>query len=361
MYAAQAVAVKVALAIPAVRKAQHVIAGKPSTFRLAAFEAGEQLAELDPRCSWLRQPDPNRTLQSLLFRTLQDGIWHDRCLWDVERDLADRAVRFRRVHPSRIDTVTDPRDEDTVEAWLVDGKDYTPAQARERFVVFDFGGLGGLRRFGGPLLELYADLQAAAGNYARAPHPKAILKNHGPDLDDDEIDELLNEWEQARATRSVGYLNDAVDYETHGWNPEELQLVEAREHAALEVARLFGLPAKSVDAKSGDPLTYSTLAEWRRDELDAVRPWLSVIEQTLSLDDRGSRPRGLVLPYGITARFLTDEYVRDSALTRMQTWESGLRSGALELDDVKAAEPLAIAPAKPRPAPAPAPAQETPA
>jgi len=341
MYRAQAVAIKVALAIPAVRKAQHVIAGKPSTFRLAAFQGDTQLDALDPRGAWLRQPDPRRTLQSLLFRTLQDGIWHDRCLWDVERDLADRAVRFRRVHPSRIDTVTDPRDEDTVEAYIVDGKDYSAERVWDRFVVFDFGGLGGLRRFGAPLLELYADLQAAAGNYARAPHPKAILKNHGPDLDDDEIDELLAEWEAARATRSVGYLNDAMDYDTHGWNPEELQLVESREHAALEVSRLFGLPAKSVDAKSGDPLTYSTLAEWRRDELDAVRPWLSVIEQTLSLDDRGSSPRGLVLPYGITARFLTDEYVRDSALTRMQTWETGLRSGALSLEDVKAAEPLA--------------------
>ena len=341
MYRAQRVAIDIAKSIPAVRKALHVIVGKPSTFALSAKQGGSTLPATDVRASWLRQPDPRRTRQWMIAKTLDDGVWFDRCVWEADRNVVGIASRFRRVHPTRIDTITNALDPDVVDAWIIDGKERTPEQMLRDYVLFDFAGLGGLRRFGYSLLELYADLQAAAGNYARAPHPKAILKNSGAELDDDEIDALLDQWEAARATRSVGYLNSVMDYEDHGWNAEELQLVQSREHAALEVARLFGLPAKSVDAKSGDPMTYGTVVEWRRDELEAIRPWLAVIEQTLSLDDRTGNPRGLYLPYGVIAEFDVTDYLRESPLTRMQTWETGLRAGVLDLEDAKAAEPLA--------------------
>jgi HK97 family phage portal protein len=338
LYRAQAVAIDVAMSLPAMRKGHHVICGKPSTFGLSAWQAGTKLDATDPRASWLRQPDPRRTLQWMIFKTLSDGVWHNRCVWKLQRNIGGQPSRFTRLHPSRIDSITDPHDPDIVDAWIIDGN---LVENMADYVVFDFAGLGGLRRFGWQILELYADLQVAAGNYAKAPHPKAILKNHGPDLDDDVIDALLADWEARRDVSSVGYLNDAMDYETTGWNPEQLQLIQSREHAALEVARLLGLPAKSVDAKSGDPMTYGNVVEWRRDELEAIRPWLTVIEQTLSLDDRTSNPRGLYLPYGVTAAFDVADYLRESPLTRMQTWETGLRSGALDLEDVKAAEPLA--------------------
>jgi phage portal protein BeeE len=183
-------------------------------------------------------------------------------------------------------------------------------------------------------------LQAAAGNYARAPHPKAILKNNGPDLDDDEIDALLADWEAARATRSVGYLNSTVDYEDHGWNAQELQLVEGREHAALEVARLTGLPAAAVDAKTGGSMTYGNIVEYRRDLREALRPWTDPIVDTLSLDDRTGTTSGLILPRGMTAGFDDVDYLREAPLTRMQTWQAGITAGVIDLEDARTQEPL---------------------
>jgi hypothetical protein len=341
LYRAQQVAIDVALSIPAVRKAQHVIAGTPSTFALYAWEGDTRLAPLDRRAAWLRQPDPTRTLQWIIARTLQDGLWHDRCVWQVERDIAGAASRFHRIHPSRYSSIDEPGDPDTVAAWIIDGTTLGPAEFRRDYLHFDFAGLGGLRRYGWALLTLYADLQAAAGNYARAPHPKAILKNNGPDLNDDEIDELLADWEAHRDTGSVGYLSGDVDYEAFGWNPEELQLVESREHAALETARLFALPAKALDAKTGDSMTYGTVVEYRRDLLEALRPWMSVITQTLSLDDRSGNPRGLILPRGITAAFDVDAFTRDDPSTRMNTWATAKASDILTLEEIRSNEPLA--------------------
>lgn len=344
----------IAMTIPAMRKAHHVIVGIPSTFKLAGWQGDTRLSADDRRCAWLRQPDPNRTLQSLLAFTLSDGLWQDRCLWRMQRDIAGTPTRFARVHPDRVQPITAPNDPDTVEAWVIDGEllGADEARFRENYLPFDFAGLGGLRRLGLPLLELYADLQTAAGNYARAPHPKAILKNHGAKLEDDEIDAVLADWNSRRSIGSVGYLDDDMDYVVTegGWSPRDLQLVESREHSALEVARLVGLPARALDAKGGDPLTYGNIVEWRRDLLEAIRPWLTVVEQHLSMDDRSAVPRGRVLPLGLSARFDFDAYLRNDPKTRMETAEIGIRAGVLFPEEARAGEPLATLEGIPTPA-----------
>lgn len=340
LYRAQAVAVQIAMSIPAMRRAHHIITGLPATWPLFAQQNGSRLPVDDPRTSWLAQPDPLRTRGWLITKTLDDALWHDRCVWEFERNIGGVASRHRRVHPDRYSTIDEPGDPDTVAAWIIDGVMQSPAEFRRNHIVFEWAGIGGLRRFGGPMLSLYADLQAAAGNYARAPHPKAILKNSGPDLEDEEIDALLDDWELARATRSVGYLNKSMDYEDHGWNAQELQLVEGREHAALEVARLTGLPAASVDAKTGGSMTYGNIVEYRRDLREALRPWTDPIVDTLSMDDRTAGIAGLVLPRGVTAGFDDVDYLRADPLTRMQTWQAGITSGVIDLDDARTQEPL---------------------
>lgn len=339
-YRAERVALDIALSIPAVRKAQHVIAGTIATFAIAGYKDGQRLPAGDPRVSWLAQPDPTTTRYWTIARTIQDLIWRDRAVWRItDRTLMGSLASAERLHPNRIDVVTHPLDPDRVTKWIIDGQETPTSQ----LVIFDGAGLGGLARYGFELLTLYGQLQAAAGRYAVAPHPHAVLKNHGDDLTDDEIDALLASWEAARGRRAIGYLNEVIDYEViDGYSARELQLTEAREHAALEVARLLALPAFAIDAQPpGSSMTYGNIVDRRRDLVEALRPWMTVVEQTLSLDDRRGQPRGLYLPRGVTAGFLVDAYTRDDPKTRMETWKAGLDAGVLELDEVRAAEPLA--------------------
>lgn len=323
---ARDVAIDVALSIPSMRKALHVVT-TPSTFDLIGWdEHGRFLAPTDHRVAWLRQPDTTMPLFWTLRRTLTDLVWHDRSVWLIRDERIDGTpVKADRVHPNRVDTITDPLDPDRVVSWIIDGREVP----RSKLIVHDGAGVGGLKRYGWDLLTLYGQLQAAAGRYATAPHPHAILKNHGADLDDDEIDELLDAWEAARTTRSVGYLNDQVDYDTVGWNAEELQLTDAREHAALEVARLTGLPAKALDAKSGDSMTYANAVEGRRDILEALKPWMSPITSELS---RATACR---------IAFDGDAYTRDDPSERMTTWGLAIDKNILTVDEVRALEPLA--------------------
>lgn len=326
---AERVAVDITMSIPAVRKAVAVIAGTISTFEFIAWEQRTSLAipGTDRRISWLQKPDTTEELTWTLSHSIRDLIWYDRCVWRISDRIIDGTpVKADRIHPDRIDTLPDPLDADRIRTWLIDGRE---VDRRPQLIVFQGAGLGGLRRYGFDLLTLYGQLQAAAGRYATAPHPHAILKNHGADLDDDEISDLLDDWEAARATRSIGYLNDVIDYETHGWNAKELQLTEAREHAALEVARLFGLPAKAVDAPSGGSMTYANAVEARRDILEAIRPWMTVMTTALS-----SR-------CGVKVEFDADAYTRDDPAGRMNTWAAALSNQVLTLDEVRALEPLA--------------------
>lgn len=345
----------VSMSIPAVRRAVHVIAGTISTFGLSLWNQGIRVDPSGAAQQWLIQPDvaprgqQGTTLTRTLNQTLTDAIWHDRCVWEIPSGSVQVGTgfptRMRRVDPGRVSTLPDPVDPDRVAEVIVTGQgDPLP---QNRVVLFEWSGTGGLRRYGWELLDLYMALQAAALNYAKAPHPKAILKNHGADLTDAEIDALLARWEDARTTRSVGYLNDVVDYDTFGWSSADLQLTEAREHAALEVARLFGLPAWSLDAKSGDTMTYSNVTDRRLDLLESLRPWMAPVEQTLSMNattrsaDGRDVAAGLYVPSGYQVRFDADAYTRDAPATRMQTWQTGIASGVLTVDEARHWEPLA--------------------
>lgn len=337
---AQRVAIDIALSIGAVRKAMHVICGTLGAFALSVWTPeGERLPATDPRAAWLTQPDPTQTLQWTLTRTLSDLIWHDCAVWRIsDRTLLGTPTAALRVHPSRVDAQRDPLDPDRVAQWIIDGRAVTNPQTR--LIVFDGAGLGGLQRYGFELLDLYGKLQAAAGRYADAPHPHAILKNHGADLSDTEITELLDSWEAARTTRSVGYTNDVIDYDPiEGWSAKDLQLTEAREYAALDVARLFGLPAFAIDGTNGDSMTYGNIVDRRRDLLQSLTPWSAVLENTLSMDDRTGRPRGIAVPHGYTVRLDTGNYLDESPSNRATTWRTLIDAKIITPDEARRLDP----------------------
>jgi hypothetical protein len=321
-----------AMSIPAVRKAVHVIAGTISTLALIQWRGSNVVPEAE-RPDWLRQPEAGRALPATLQRTVQDLIWNDKAYWQVTDRYIEpgmRPARFAYVAASRVTPVHDPADVDGTGTFMLDGD----LDKGRRLIEFDGSGVGGLRFYGWPMLDLYVQLMAAAGRYADSPLPQVALVNSGADLEPDEITGLLDAWEAARRTRSTAYLNAAVGTQTYGWSAKELQLVEAREHAALEVSRMFGLPAFAVNA--GQPsgsITYSNVVDQRRDLLEALRPWMAPIDSRLSLDD--------VTPRGRSVAFAVDAYIRDDPETRMRTWQTGISSGVITVAEARAAEPLA--------------------
>lgn len=334
---ASAIASDLCMALPAVRAAVLAITGPISTWPLYLEDAtGTRLPTTDARAAWITNPEPGRALGWLLAATITDGIWHRYSVWKIaDRTAFGAIIATERIHPNRWQAHPDSRDPDRIASWTIDGTPTDPS----RLVVFDFSHLGGVRRIGWPLLSLYSDLMAAAANYARSPLPSEILRNTGDDLEDNEVDDLLDAWEQARRARGPAYLNASVEHSTVGWNAKEMQLLEAREQITTEVARFFGLPTFAVSAKSADSMTYNTVVERRRDYQQAISPWSQVITDTLTAAHSSGTATGRPAA-GLKVRQDSSDFTRPDAAERMNTWEVGLRSGVLDLADAKAAEPL---------------------
>ncbi|MCA0322302.1 MAG: phage portal protein [Actinobacteria bacterium] len=334
---AASLAADLCMSLPAVRAAVLAITGPISEWPLYLTTArGDRLPDTDPRGKWLADPEPGRTTGWLKARTLTDGIWLGRSIWQVkDRSLLGAVTRTERVHPNRWTITPDPRDPDLIASITIDGRTITD---RSSLIVFDFTHLGGLNRIGWPMLSLYADIMAATANYARSPLPKEILRNTGADLEDDEVDDLLDAWVQARRASSVAYLNSVTEHTAVGWNAQELQLIEGRVQIATEVAQTFGLPAFAISAKTGDTQTYGNVTERRRDWKRAISPWSRVLTETLT---RETAPGAAIVPRTLTVNADASDFTADSPSERMDTWEKGLRSGVLDMVDVKAAEPLA--------------------
>jgi hypothetical protein len=87
-------------------------------------------------------------------------------------------------------------------------------------------------------------LDQAAALYSKEPLPLGYFAPTDPNADpatDEEIAEVLDDWEAARRSRAWGYVNGALKAETLQWSPDQLQLADQRQHAVLEIARAAGV------------------------------------------------------------------------------------------------------------------------
>jgi phage portal protein BeeE len=117
-----------------------------------------------------------------------------------------------------------------------------------------------------------------------------------------------------------------------GIDPAKLQLNEARQYVALELARACNLPAYFVSAETTS-MTYSNSVSERRSLVDfSLRPILTAIEQRLSMPDFISSTNEV--------RFSLDDFLRGNPLERAQVYEILNRIGALSVEEIREEEDL---------------------
>lgn len=158
--------------------------------------------------------------------------------------------------------------------------------------------------------------------------PTGVLKTDNPDLDDDEAADLKAKWMANQATRSVAVLNASTTFTALAWNPEQLQLVEARKFSLTEIELIFGLPVGWLGGQSSSR-TYSNIEQ---DAVNLIKFSLSGhltrFEQTLSL----AQPRGTI------TRANLDAVLRSDTLTRYQAHAIALANEFLTVDEVREIE-----------------------
>lgn len=271
-----------AMAIPAVARQRHLIAGSAARCPLVAM-TGDTVDANQP--SWLYRTDSPVSVYHRTLWTVDDLIFYGWSLWTRTRAAGTTFP---------LDAVRVP-----YERWSFDKTgnvlvDNEPVKADD--VILIPGAHEGIVNFGGSAIRRAIDNANAASTAAR--NPSAYLELHytGEEpLKDTEIDALIARWAKARRGENggVSYTGRNVELKEHGTHESHL-LIEGRNADAVDMSRLVSSPAAMADAtNAGASLTYETTDGRNGEFIDyGVSLYTDPIAARLSLDDcvaRGHR------------------------------------------------------------------------
>lgn len=312
-----------ACGVPAIRRGLLVIAGTIASLPLTR-KRGDKLLEL----GWLERPEPGGVSVSKSVDSLvRDLVLYRFAWWAVtRRDSLGFPVEVVRLDPEWVTATFKPGTEQIEAVHAV----YEGAEvAAEDLIRFD-GPDAGLLACGAETIGLAHRLEEAAARYATPEIPTGVIESESQyDMSNPEIDKLLDRWENARRTRNTAFLGRGTKYRNILSTPEALQLVQAREECAVQLARLLGLPPHYVGAKSGDSMTYMNITAQRHDLIEiALAPYLDAIENTLSLPT--------VSPRGQQIAFDRNGFLRANRAERATIWATLTGAGIAAPSEARA-------------------------
>jgi hypothetical protein len=324
-----------ALSVPAVLKARNMIAGIASTFPIHVYDRDYNV---DERNTIVHDAHSEITDTAIYAATIEDLLFEAKSYWRVTRQiesfpveghhLSIKAVSQHSILGMPSEVLSDDLSFTVRDPIFVDGM---PVPRREiiRFISPNPPLLVHAAR----AIRTILLLDGAAEIAANEPVPLGYFTDaeDADPLDDTEITDLLNDWQAARAKHAWAYVPNSLKAATLAWNPEQLQLNEARQHAVLEIARAVGLDPMDMGVDTTSSHTYQNVEQRRFDLVDLVHsPYLTAIEQRLSKND--------VLPRGIHARFDVSGFLRADTKTRFEAYATGIEAGAVTVAEVRRAE-----------------------
>jgi HK97 family phage portal protein len=303
-----------AMSVPTVARGRNIICSSIASIGLEVIDrsTGMEIEDATPRV--IRTPDPRVPGSATYVWTCEDLLFYGYAYWQITELFSDtyRVRSVQRVSPARVTIQTNSLATE-IEYYMVDGSP-VPNSGIGSLVVFN-GNDEGLLNRAGKTIRTGAELERAAAMYAREPVPSMVLKSNGTALPADRIAKLLDSWSTARRNRSTAFLNADVTLESVGFDPEKLQLNQARSYVSTELARALGIPAYYVDAETGSSMTYSNATTQRQTLLDfSLIPLMTSISERLSMPD--------FVPQSQRVEYDLSDYLRGSDLERAQIYKT---------------------------------------
>jgi len=307
--------------VPAVKRGRDIVPGVLGTLPVDLYDAERNLS----RSSLLEQPEVGIPRSVTMIRTFED-MWFEGVAWWMVTEYGWHGypTKVKRLDPT---TVTVKQD----------GKVYT-TRSGNTGVVWEWVPDYDLIRFDSPndplliagarAIRTALKLDSAAANYAGGNQPLDwFASKDGYDPEQEELDEFLDGWEAARRQHATGYVPAWAEYKNAGWNPQQLQLAEARQHAVLELARAMGVGPEDL----GIPVptnTYFNAEDRKQHRLqNTLRAYIAAFEDRLSMND--------VTPRGYTVRLNLGDLLRSDDQTRMNVATQGMYAKVLSPEEAR--------------------------
>jgi hypothetical protein len=282
-----------AMAVPAMARARHIIAGTIARIPLRAYRGTSTDPLPDAAApSWLTSTASVLSPWHRMLWTVDDLVFYGWSVWSRVNGADGRPYQMDRIAPDR---------------WSVDsaGRVWVDnVLARTDQVVVIPGPHEGLLAFAQSSIRHAADLQRAAGRAAKHPAAYLALKQTGGDpLTDTQIDALTARWAQAREGENggVAFLNQSIEAQEIGTFDRHLVL-DGRNAAAVDIARHASLPADLLDASGEQSLTYANSRDNDRRGVDyGSGLYMGAISGALSQD--------AVVPHGTRVAFDLEQWL----------------------------------------------------
>lgn len=274
------------MAIPAVARARHLIAGTISQLPLGLWRGETQL----DAAPWMYRTNGAVPPQLRMLWTMDDLIFGGLSLWAVERGTEKQILDAWRVPPEWWEI--------TQEGQIL----YNGDSVTQESVVLIHGPFEGLLEAGAHTVRAFHNLERAWAKRVRQPIPAVELHETEADqLEDEEVNDLLEQWgKMLESGGGAAFTPYDIDLRTHGEAKTDL-FIEGRNAATLDIARLLNVPATMLDASlATSSLQYNTKADDRNAYIDqTIRFWAMAIEARLSMDD--VVPRGQRVAFDLTS------------------------------------------------------------
>lgn len=288
-----------ALSIPTISRARDLIVSMVSGLDLRAYTLewdGERYQRsYVPGESWFTRPDPRVTRNFFMAAVTQDLIMHGRAFaYVVSRYSTGFPAAFQHLPYDNISTPDQAGPE-----WFGPAEEvlFNGVEMPIDNVVQFLSPVNGLLWQGERAIDIAYRLDEAAKRFASTEIAAGYLQQLDPSepMTGDELTELASAWADARRSKSVGALNNAVEYREFKSNPSVLQLTEGRQYAARELARVANVPFWLVGVETGG-MTYQNVQEARKDLYQfGAKPFIDAIQETFSLDSITARGKHVEL------------------------------------------------------------------
>lgn len=287
------------MAIPAVSRSRDLLVSLISSCPIRQYGTqwnGEDLEEFPlPPEQWMLRPDPRTTRNHFLSWIADDLIFHGRAFALITSRLATGFPSSFAWLPAAYMNVQAAMWAGNAPITPVEAIRFNGTDLPIRDVVCFWGPSEPVIRCGARAIVTNERLDIAAQRFASSPIAFGWLKQVGGEpLSGDELAALAEGWAEARDSNTIAALNEYVTWEESSMDPSRLQLVEARKHQAVEIARLMSVPAYLINADAGTGMTYQNAQQASADLVQfGALPYLETIEQTLSSEQ--VTPRGRIV------------------------------------------------------------------
>lgn len=325
------------LRIATVYACVRLIADSISTLPVDVFtrEDGARIP-FRPRPAWLEYPESGVTradhFQMVLVSLLVAGNAYVRILRDDRGVVGLSVLNPTRVEPVRNKATRRPE-------FKVDDAERVPLEDMIHITELRMPG----EMKGKSRIDLVSETlgmekaltQFAARFFGSGSSTSGIIEYPGP-LTRDQASDLASAFDAKHRNRGTtahrtGVLSGGAKFTKTSVEPNEAQMLESRQFAVEEIARIFRCPPQMLGVTTPGAQSYASV------EMNMI----SFVQNTLrtyivKLEDAYSR----LLPPDVYMRWNVNGLLRGDAQTRMAAYSVGLNSGVYSVNDVRAFEDL---------------------